>query len=369
MSAQNKYKVLIAEDDYLVAEEIKRALKIIGFEIVGEAVDGAEAIDMVEKFKPDVVLMDIHMPVLDGLEASKIIYEKSATPIVVLTAHESSELVEKAGRNGVGAYLTKPPKPGEIEKAITIAIARNKDIKELTKLNNELLHEIKIRKSIEKRLKATLDENNLLLQEKEMLNKEIHHRVKNNFMVVSSLLELQSKTIKNQEIKNVFKESQARIQSMALVHEKLYQSKNLTDFGIREYMINLIQSLLNIYKADLQKINIDMYIDDIHLPTDLAVPCGLVINELVSNAFKYAFGEEQKGTIEIKFEKTDDKQISLSVADNGKGLPKEFDMNNLNTLGMKLVSQLAIQLEGELTVESENGAKFTIVFPGKHNKF
>jgi AmiR/NasT family two-component response regulator len=129
-----KSRVFIAEDDFLVCEEITRTLRHLGYSIVGEASDGEEAIRMVCELKPEVVLMDIKMPVLDGLEATRQIQDKCPTPVVVITAHESQDLVEKASKVGVGAYITKPPNSLEIERSITIAMARHEDLMTIKQL-------------------------------------------------------------------------------------------------------------------------------------------------------------------------------------------------------------------------------------------
>ncbi len=138
METNQKTCVLVAEDDYLVGETIKRALKQIGYDLVGKASDGVEAVEMAVSLRPDVVLMDIQMPELDGLEAARQIQRQCPMPVVILTAHESLSLVEKASEAGVAAYLTKPPNPAEIERAIIVAVARFDDMMELRRLNTEL---------------------------------------------------------------------------------------------------------------------------------------------------------------------------------------------------------------------------------------
>jgi AmiR/NasT family two-component response regulator len=138
MEKNQKTRVLIAEDDYLVGEVIKRALKQIDFELVGKASNGIEAVEMAASLRPDVILMDIQMPKLDGLEAARQIQGQCPIPIVILTAHESRSLVDKASEAGVAAYLTKPPKRAEIERAIIVALARFEDMMELRRLNAEL---------------------------------------------------------------------------------------------------------------------------------------------------------------------------------------------------------------------------------------
>jgi AmiR/NasT family two-component response regulator len=138
MSNQQDVRVLIAEDDYLNCEMIRGLLEEIWYTVVGEAADGLEAVEMTQSLQPDVVLMDIKMPDIDGLEATRLIFERCPTPVVVLTAYETPELVEEASAVGVGAYLVKPPNAREMERAITIAIARFDDLMELRRLNAEL---------------------------------------------------------------------------------------------------------------------------------------------------------------------------------------------------------------------------------------
>ena len=183
MKEPGEVRVVIAEDDFLISEEISRILKMIGYVQIGEATDGVEAVEMTCSMRPDIVLMDIKMPKLDGLEATKQIQECCPTPVVVLTAHESKDLLDKASEVGVVTYITKPPNRAEIERAITIALARHHDLNELRKLNTALKKEIKKRKRAEKKLTG-------LLKEKDVLIKEVHHRVKNNFSVIASLINL-----------------------------------------------------------------------------------------------------------------------------------------------------------------------------------
>lgn len=138
MADDDRIKVLIAEDDYLVSEGIARALRQKGYELIGDASDGAEAVEMTVSLRPDVVLMDIQMPGVDGLEASRRIQEQCPTPVVVLTAHNDRKLIDEASEAGVGAYLTKPPQADEIDRAITIAMARHEDLMKLRRLSGEL---------------------------------------------------------------------------------------------------------------------------------------------------------------------------------------------------------------------------------------
>ncbi|MCX6170476.1 MAG: ATP-binding protein [Ignavibacteriales bacterium] len=207
------------------------------------------------------------------------------------------------------------------------------------------------------------------LEEKDILLKEIHHRVKNNLQIISSLLFLQSCKIKDEENLSIFQESQNRIKSMALVHEKLYQSKELSRINFSEYINNLAQFIYQTYKNQSANIEFDYQLDDVFMSIDDAVPLGLILNELLTNSIKYAFRHlkpesEQKKIIQIRLKKDFD-QLLFEVSDNGIGLPKDFDIQKSESLGLKLVNNLTQQVRGELTTSTNSGAVFTILM--KHN--
>jgi two-component sensor histidine kinase len=204
------------------------------------------------------------------------------------------------------------------------------------------------------------------LKEKEVLLKEIHHRVKNNLQIISSLLGLQARYIQDEKFLNIFKECQNRVRSMALVHEKLYQARDLAIIDFQEYVDFLIRGLYRSYGVSPEHIPYKIHVEDITIAIDLAVPCGLIINELVSNALKYAFPEsfQEKGKIDIKLHQIDEKEVELVVRDNGIGLPKNIDLKKTKTLGLQLVSLLAeSQLAGTAACDRKKGTRFQIRFP------
>jgi PAS domain S-box-containing protein len=200
------------------------------------------------------------------------------------------------------------------------------------------------------------------LHEKEVLLKEIHHRVKNNMQVITSLLSLQSRTIGDGPALAVFQDSQNRVKSMALIHETLYQSKDLSRINFAEYLQKLVAHVSRSYRLRPDAVKISVQVDDISLPIDTAVPCGLIINELASNSLKYAFPGDKKGEIKITFDRTDTHYV-LRVADTGIGLPKDFDPEKGRSLGMKLVRMLTTQLCGEIECHNGVGTTFEIKFP------
>ena len=209
-------------------------------------------------------------------------------------------------------------------------------------------------KSAEAKIKTSL-------KEKEILLKEIHHRVKNNMQVVSSLLSLQARYIKDEEAQQLFKESQGRVRSMALIHEKLYQSQDLSSIDFAEYVRNLADYLSSSYGANSAKIALKTDVDGMSLGINTAIPCGLIINELVSNSLKHAFPHERKGEIRIDLHRKDG-EFELVVSDDGIGFPKGLDFQKTESLGLQLVNTLTQQLEGTIELKNGHGTEFRITF-------
>jgi PAS domain S-box-containing protein len=206
------------------------------------------------------------------------------------------------------------------------------------------------------------------LAEKEVLLKEIHHRVKNNLQIVSGLLELQSQTLKDSEVIKTLKETQNRVQSISLIHKNLYTSPNIGQLDVADYINSLATSLLISYQIIPGKIGLETHIDSISLNVDQAIACGLIINELISNALKYAFLEQQSGKIFISLHKLNN-HIKMTVRDNGVGLSDDIDWKNSCSLGLSLVYDLVTeQLDGTIVVEKNHGTVFKIEFPNLHSQ-
>ena len=201
------------------------------------------------------------------------------------------------------------------------------------------------------------------LKEKEVLLREVHHRVKNNMQIISSLLSLQSQYIEDDQLREAFKDSQNRIQSMAIVHEKLYQSEDLASIDFREYVESLTRSLFQSSRIDIGRITLKVEVGDVHLGSDYVIPCGLIINELISNCLKHAFPGNKKGEITIKLNRCNEKEIELVVADNGVGMPGNIDIENTKSLGLRLVTILAEdQLKGRIRLDRTGGTEVGIIF-------
>ncbi|MCK4911927.1 MAG: response regulator, partial [Thermodesulfovibrionales bacterium] len=286
---------------------------------------------------PDVVLMDIEMPEMNGLDASKEIQEICPTPIVILSAYESSDLFEKASAAGAGAYLIKPANLSEIERAITIAVARHGD---LIKLQDALMKE-------------------------KTLVREIDHRVKNNMATIVSLLHLQGKASHDENTIAALKDSENRVRAMSSIHEILYLSEDACHVELGDYLKRIATSLHSGYINDHDRVRLEVDIDRVSVYSEVAIPCGLIVNELLTNAAKHAFPEGRKGSIRLVLRELNENRILLSVSDNGIGLPDNFEVGSTGSLGMEIVSALVGQIGGELEMDPSNGAAFKITFgPG-----
>ncbi|MGH8057749.1 MAG: histidine kinase dimerization/phosphoacceptor domain -containing protein, partial [Candidatus Entotheonellia bacterium] len=218
-----------------------------------------------------------------------------------------------------------------------------------------IAQDISQRRQAEGQLKA-------LLSEKEILLKEIHHRVKNNLQVISSLIDLQADSIEHPQALQAFKESQQRIKSMALIHEQLYQSGNLARIDMAEYIQQLAAISFRTYGVAPAGITLQLTAEEVFLNLDTAIPCGLILNELLSNSLKHAFPGGRPGEITITLCATPEGTYALMVRDTGVGLPKDVDIHRPESLGLQLVSMLTDQLDGTMELDSREGTTFRLTF-------
>ena len=199
------------------------------------------------------------------------------------------------------------------------------------------------------------------VKEKEILLKEVHHRVKNNLQVISSILNLQSSYVEDEKTLEIINESQNRIRSMSYIHESLYQTKDFSSIDFHDYITTLVQNLVHSYQLYTGKTNLKLDIDKVELILDQAIPCGLILNELVSNSLKYAYPDGKGGDIDIEIKEVEGK-IKIRVEDFGVGLPEGFKIEESDSLGLGLVDTLVDQIDGELILKTENGTKYLIIF-------
>ena len=342
-------KVLLIEDDYedfLILREMLAEVWSTRFSVVNA--DRLQAgIECLTEGDVDVILLDLNLPDSTGLDTLRELrsQEGGKTPILVMTGLDDEMVGVKALQEGAQDYLVK----GEVgsnllARCIRYAIERHR---------------------VEDQIRASLAEKVVLL-------KEVHHRVKNNLQIISSLLNLQSEYIKDEQSAQMFMESQSRIKSMALIHEKLYESDDLAKIDFAEYIQDLADHLFYIYGNRSRNIKLQVQVEDVSLDIDTAVPCGLIINELVSNSLKYGFPADRNNgdsgesghEVRIEFRLDSNGETVLLVSDNGIGFPEDLDFRNTESLGLQLVNTLAGQLGGDIELSQNDGTAFRITFAG-----
>jgi len=313
------------------------------------ASNGQEGMELFTKYQPDLLISDISMPIVNGLEMIKKI--KQANPglyVIIMSAYSFKEYFLEAISLGVNGYLIKPVEP---EKLFAMV--------------DELAGYILMHKALEEKEKRRqIAESNLKksLEEKDILLKEVHHRVKNNMQIISSILKMQERLIDDPKLKTVLGESQNRIRSMALIHENLYRNENLANIQFKNYVQALVNTISRSYSNQQKVVSFSFDMEDVFLPIDIGIPCGLIINELISNAFKHAFPDRTNGNIRISLQLEGNGAYTLSVGDDGIGINDSFSPEKANSLGMRIVYKLVEQIEAELTYDFSEGTKYFIRF-------
>ena len=270
----------------------------------------------------------------------KAVFDKLMTGEIEPVEYFENSVLTKSGEEKLLAWHNVPLK--DEKGKILATISSGEDITE--------------RKRAEDQIKAAL-------KEKEVLLREIHHRVKNNLQVVSSLLNLQARAAKDKGIKDILAESRNRINAMALIHSQLYENSDLSAINMKGFVAKLLGPILQSYPVQDTKITSIVHIDDYPLPIAIAVPLGLIVNELLSNAFKHAFVNRKEGKIEVVLRASEEGVVSLAVSDDGVGLPEGFDIKASERLGLHVVKILVEdQLEGNLEVVRDKGTTFKIEF-------
>lgn len=197
---------------------------------------------------------------------------------------------------------------------------------------------------------------------KEVLFKEVHHRVKNNLQIITSILNLQSRYIKDPNFISEYKESINRIQTIALIHRKLYEDENIAQLDFMDYVSSLLRNVFHNYNISQDKVKLDSHIERMLIDIDIAIPCGLIINEIISNSLKYAFPEDKTGDINLRFY-FENGYYYLLISDTGIGLPENMDIEKPDSLGLLLIGTLTEQLEGTIELDRSNGTSYSIMFP------
>ena len=266
----------------------------------------------------------------------------SKIPVVMLTGMASEQVAVDAMKAGAQDYLVKDRITGPgLSLAIQKAIEKMGLIKALEEERDRLARS---------------------LAEKEVLLREVHHRVKNNLQVIASLLRLQAEAFDDHRLTGALMESQQRVASMALIHEQLYESEDLREVDLAQHAAMLLHNLSLAYGGESGRVNGEVRLEPLALGVDQAIPAGLILNELISNALKHAFPDRRSGSISISGG-AGNGHVTVEVQDDGIGLPRSFDMNQTTSLGLRIVQILARQLKGTLEVETANGTRFRVTFP------
>jgi two-component sensor histidine kinase len=248
----------------------------------------------------------------------------------------------------------------EIPLSQVVAVHKNSD--GAVEFLSTIARDISERKRAEEQIKSSLREKEVLLQ-------EIHHRVNNNLQIISSLLNLQSQSVQDQAERAIFQESQDRVRSMALVHEQLYRSKDLASIEASEYLQAVTANLFRSYCVNPSLIKLRVEMDQLKLGIKTAIPCGLLINELVSNALKHAFPNDRAGEVRVELRSLQDGQFLLRVSDDGIGLPQGLDMHRTQSLGLRLINTLSKQLGGSVQLGPGPGTTLEVRFAGNSTAY
>jgi two-component sensor histidine kinase len=346
----NPVNVLIIEDnldDFLLIQEFLEEVESTQFRL--EQIETLEeGLKLCDEGNFDVILLDLGLPDSEGFATfSKTCHHSSQHPIIILTGLKDENLGTKAVKEGAQDYLVKGEINGPLlSRSINYAIERKKAEKKL------LIAEESLKKS---------------LQEKEVLLREIHHRVKNNMQIISSLFNLESTYTTSEKEKKIFEDSQNRVKSMAMIHEKLYQSHDLAKIDFADYIKSLASVLFASYGLS-SNIKHSINVEDVLFDIETAIPCGLIVNELLTNSIKHAFPRDRTGKIIINLHRDEEENFILTVSDNGVGFPEDIDFKNTDTLGLQLVNTLVGQLDGTIELNEDEGTEFTITFQELHYK-
>ncbi|MBF0566937.1 MAG: hypothetical protein HQK89_17060 [Nitrospirae bacterium] len=371
--AQKYWKVLIVDDE----EEVHVMTRIVlnAFEFEGRplnlisAYSGSDAKRLIVE-NPDtaVILLDVVMEKdHSGLDVIRFIREELKFGLVriILRTGQPGQAPEEQVivRYDINDYKEKTELTrARFFTAMISAIRAYRDLiiiesnrRGLEKINERLELEIQKRKQVEKEIRASL-------RDKEVLLKEVHHRVKNNLQIISSLLYLHSIRAKELCAREALNESRNRIRSIALVHEKLYKSGNVSTINFSEYLRSLISDLLDAFDVNSETITLQYDVETHYFGLDTAIPCSLIINEIISNSLKYAFPESTGGIIHISLHKLEDDGYELLIGDNGIGLPDSLDPGSVDSLGLRLINTLAEQIEGTVEMNRAGGTSYKITF-------
>jgi two-component sensor histidine kinase len=355
----NRAHILLVDDQPQNLDVLESILDSPAYRLI-RAQNANQALEAILAHDIAAVVLDVEMPEMSGLELARIVKGRKKTqhiPILFLTAQfrEDQDILEGYGAGAVD-YLTKPVNAQILTSKVAIFADLFRKTQALAAANRALEIEVTERKQAEERMAAAL-------RDKETLLKEVHHRVKNNLQVISSLLDLQARQTQDAGVRGVLAESQGRVRVMALIHQLLYERRDFSRVDLGQYLERLTQIVRNAYPVDPQRIALKLEVAEVSLDLERAMPCALLVNELVTNAFKYAFPGDRKGEIGLCLKPRREGQAVLTIRDDGVGLPVGVDITEASSLGLQLVRLFVDQMHGSLRVGPGPGASFELRFP------
>jgi two-component sensor histidine kinase/CheY-like chemotaxis protein len=334
--------VLVVDDDPIVRLLARRTLEPDGFTLA-EADDGTTAIDFFTEQLPDILLLDVKLPTIDGFTTCQRLRSLAGgdhIPVLMITGHDDVASINRAYEVGATDFISKPINWLILKQRLRYMLRASQVLEELWESQARLVNS---------------------LREKDILLKEVHHRVKNNIQIISSLLNLQARYIKDREAQEIIRDSRNRIESMALIHEKLYRSKDLEKIDMDSYINELTSYLFHSYSKSRGQIDCKIHIGSVDLGIDTAIPLSLMINELVVNSLKHAFPDGGTGEIVIELEKIGNHYLKLIFSDNGVGFPQTVTFPHAQSLGLQLIQSLTEQLIGNIELKTNTqGTIFNI---------
>ena len=364
----NQYEILVVDDSPESLQLLTSILMEQGYK-VRPTREPKLALESALANPPDLILLDVKMPGIDGFELCQRLKQDDHTAVVpVIFISALQEMRDRVRGFEVGGvdFITKPIQREEVLVRVNAHLTIHYLQKQLQDTNNEL------EEKVEERTKALVESNKALtasLSEKEVLLREIYHRTKNNMQVICAMLALKAQLIDDEKLSTVLEETENRIMSMALIHENLYQSKSLSCINLGDFIKDISSHLKKVYASVDGRISIILDLVEIPLNIDSAVPCGLVINELMTNAFKHAFPEGRSGSVSIEISKDKDETVKIRVSDNGIGMPEGFDLKKVNSYGLQIASSIVEkQLHGNIEIVGSTGTVYEITFKEKEYK-
>jgi two-component sensor histidine kinase len=357
MNDGDKVGILVVDDQPSQLLSHEAILRELGERLV-TARSGREALQRLMDEDFAVILLDVNMPDMDGFETASLIHQHprfEKTPIVFVTGAQPTTLDRLKGyRVGAVDYVEVPVVPEILRSKVAVFVDLNRKRRDLQRLNDALQAEIAQRRNAEEAVRHS--------REKEVLLQEIHHRVKNNLQIITSLLRMQSRAVQDPAFSEALRECQNRVASMALIHDKLYRTRDLARVSFGEYVRDLTNNILSSYALPARSVRVRLDIDDLSLSLDYAVPCGLILNELMSNCLKHAFPLGHSGTVYIGFHAEGEEELCLVVRDDGVGVPADVDLGRTSSLGWRLIRALVEQLGGVVQCQTAGGTSVEIRF-------